>query len=93
MEVWRDVSLIWLISLTIVSVLPAAVLGFFAIKGMNALRRVVRKYAPVAQDKARLVATKTDEISGRVAQPFIATGAAAARVQGMTRTISRRNQT
>ena len=93
MEVWRDISLIWLISLTIVSVLPFAIAFFFAIKGMNALRRLTKKYVPVAQDKARLVATKTDEIGEKVAGTFITTNAQAARVQGMTRSITRRNNT
>ena len=93
MAVWRDISLIWLISLAIVSVLPFAIAGFFAIKGMHKLRGLVKEYAPVAQDKTRLVATKSDEISQKVAKPFIVASAKAAQARTLTRAITRRTET
>lgn len=93
MEVWRDISLIWLISLAIVSVLPFAIAGFFAIRGMNKLRGLVKKYAPVAQDKANMVAVKSDEISHKVARPFIVAYAKTAQARTMTRAITRRTET
>jgi hypothetical protein len=92
-EVWRDISLIWLISMAIVSVLPFAIAGFFAIKGMHELRRFVKRIAPVAQDKAHMVAVKSDEVSQKVAKPFLVAYGRAAQAQTMTRAITRRTET
>jgi hypothetical protein len=93
MEVWRDVSLIWLIFLTFVAVLPFGVLFFFAIKGMRRLRQVAKQYLPLIQDKAELVAAKTEEVSDKVAEPLVELSAKAARANTMARTILRRNGT
>ena len=93
MEGWRDISLIWLISMAIVSVLPVAIAFFFAIVGMRKLRGLVKRVAPVAQDKARTVAVKSDEISQKVAKPFIVASAKAAQARTMTRAITRRTET
>ena len=90
MEVWRDISLIWLISLTFVSVLPFAIAFFFAIKGLHKLRGLLKQYAPVAQDKAHIVAVKSDEVSQMVAKPFIISYAKAEQARAMTRAITRR---
>ena len=38
LSVWADISLMWLIFLTFVSILPIGVLFFFMIKGMHRLR-------------------------------------------------------
>lgn len=93
MEVWRDISLIWLILLTFFAVLPFGVLFFYAIKGMRRLRQVTKQYLPLAQDKTRLVADKTEEISDKVAQPVVEVYAKTAQVNAMARTILRRNST
>jgi len=92
-EVWRDISLIWLISLTFVSVLPFAIAFFFAIKGMQKLRGLVKRFAPVAQNKAHTMAVKSDEISQKVAKPFIVAYAKTAQARTMTRAITRRTET
>lgn len=93
MEVWRDVSLIWLIFLTFVAVLPFAVVFFFAIKGMRRLRQVAKQYLPLIQDKADLVAVKAEEVSDKVAEPLVELSAKVARANTMARTILRRNGT
>lgn len=93
MAVWRDISLIWLILLTFIAVLPFGVIFFFAIRGMQRLRQVVKKYLPQVQDQARLVAAKTEEVSDKVAQPIIELQATAAQANTMARTILRRDGT
>jgi hypothetical protein len=40
LAVFRDISLLWLIFLTLISILPFAVLFFFAIQGMRRLRQL-----------------------------------------------------
>lgn len=92
MEVWRDISLIWLIFLTSISVLPFAIVLFFAIRGLSKLRGVVKRYAPVAQEKAHTVAVKSDEVSQKVAKPFIVAYARSAQARTMTRAITRRTE-
>ena len=93
MEVWRDISLIWLISMAIVGTLPIAIVFFLAIRGLHKLRGVVKRFASVAQKKAYLVAVKSDEMSQKVAKPFIVTYAKAAQARTMTRAITRRTET
>jgi hypothetical protein len=91
--VWRDISLLWLILLTFIAVLPVGIVLFYAIKGMRRLRQLARHYLPIAQDKAGLVATKSEEISQKVAEPIIKTYARTAQVNTMAKSIWRRNRT
>ena len=93
MEVWRDISLMWLIVLTFIAVLPFGVVFFFAIMGMRRLRQVTKRFFPQVQEKALLVAEKTEEISEQVAQPVVELYARTAKLNTMARTILRRNRT
>lgn len=92
LAVWRDVSLLWLILLALISILPFAVIFFFAIKGMHRLRQLAKQYLPIAQEKTRLVADMTEEISQKVANPFIEIQARTAQVDGLRKAIFTRRQ-
>ena len=92
LAVWRDISLMWLIFLTLLAILPLGVLFFYAIRGMHRLRQVVRQVLPVAQEEARLIADKTEEISQKVTRPLIAAHARAAQVNGITKAILTRRK-
>lgn len=87
LAVWRDISLLWLIFLALIAVLPFGVIFYFLTRGMRRLRQLVLLYLPLAQDKARLVADKTDEISQKVAKPIISAHAKAAQVEGIRKAI------
>jgi hypothetical protein len=90
--VWRDISLMWLILLTLVAVLPVAVLFFFAIKGLHRLRQVADRYLPLAQEKAQRVADVTEQISQKVTGPVISAQAKAAQVDGISKAIFARRK-
>jgi hypothetical protein len=92
LSVWADISLMWLIFLTFIAILPIGVLFFFMIKGMHRLRQLTVQYLPLLQDKARLVATKTDEISQQVAKPVIGVYAKSAQANGLRKAIFTRRQ-
>ncbi len=92
LAVWRDISLLWLIFLTLIAVLPFGVIFFFAIQGMRRLRQLAEQYLPVAQEKARLAADKTEEISQKVTSPIIGAHARAAQVNGIRKAILTRRQ-
>lgn len=92
LAVLRDVSLIWLIFLTLIAIIPFGVLFALCIKGMIRLRQLVKQYAPIVQDKSRLVATLTEEYSLKIAQPIIGAKAKAAQVDGTTRAIFARRK-
>ena len=92
LAVWRDISLMWLIFLTLIAILPVAVLFFFAIRGMRRLRQFFVTYLPLLQEKASLVATKTDEISQQVTNPIINAKAKTAQVSGIRSAILSRRQ-
>lgn len=92
LAVWRDISLLWLILLSVIAVLPFAVLFFFAIRGMRRLRQLAITYLTLLQDKSSLVATKTDEISRQVVKPIINARAKSAQVSGIRNAIFSRRQ-
>lgn len=91
--VWRDISLLWLIFLTLIPALLIGVILFFCIKGMHRLRQLAKKYLPIAQNAARQVANGTERASQKVASPFIAAHVAGARIGTIARsTVTRRKQ-
>jgi hypothetical protein len=87
LAVFRDISLLWLIFLTIIAILPIGVIFFFLVKGMHRLRQLVKRYAPVAQDRARQVADVTEQASAKVSTPIIAARAKAAQADGAVKAI------
>ena len=92
LAVWRDISLLWLILLTLISVLPFSVVFYFAVRGMRRLRQLAILYLPIAQDKARIVANTTEQISLQVASPIVGVQTKAAQVNGLTKAIFARRK-
>jgi len=92
LAVWRDISLLWLIFLTLLTVLPIAVIFFFLVKGMVRVRQYAEQYLPIAQEKARWLADKTEEVSQKVADPVINIHAKSAQVKGIRQAIFTRRQ-
>ena len=88
----RDISLMWLIFLTLIAILPIGVIFFFLIKGMHWLRQQALTYLPLVQEKSRLVADKTDEISHQVVKPIINARAKTAQASGIRSAIFTRRQ-
>ena len=92
LSTWADISLMWLIFLTLLMVIPIGVIFFFAVRGMHRLRQLAKIYLPIAQEQTRLLADKTEEISQQVAGPIITVESKAAQVSGTTKAIfGRRN--
>ncbi len=92
LAVARDISLLWLIFLTLIAILPIAVIFFFAIKGMHRLRQLAILYLPLVQEKSRFVADKTEEISHKVVEPIINAKTNTAQVNGIRSAIFTRRQ-
>ena len=92
LAVYRDISLLWLIFLTLIAILPVGVLFFLAIRGMHRLRQLAKLYLPLAQERARWVADKTEEISQKVSDPIISVKAKTAQVHGVRKAIFTRRQ-
>jgi hypothetical protein len=87
----RDISLLWLIFLGLITILPVTVIFYFLIRGMIRLRQLALEYLPIAQEKTRFIAAKTEEISQKIANPIIGMQTKAAQVNGITKaTFSRR---
>ena len=87
LAVWRDISLLWLISLTFLSILPFAILFFYMIKGLHRLRQLTKLYMPVALEKTRQVADISEQVSVKVTDPIIRMRAKTAQAQGLSRAI------
>lgn len=93
MAVWRDISLLWLVFLALVAVLPFGVLSFLAIRGLQRLRTLLKRYLPIAQDRAGGIAAKTEKVSRKITGPVIGAHARAAQIRGFTRAIWTRRKT
>jgi hypothetical protein len=90
----RDISLLWLILLGLITILPITAIFYLLIRGMIRLRQLALEYLPIAQEKTRFVAAKTEEISQKVASPIISVQTKAAQVNGITKAaFSRRKST
>ena len=85
--VWRDISLIWLLFLTIISVLPISIVLFLLISGMRRLRQVLKQYLPLGQDMASQLAAKVNEICDQIIAPFVAIYAGWARLNAIAKAI------
>ena len=92
LAVFRDISLLWLIFLTLIAILPVGVLFFFAIRGMHRLRQLAKLYLPIVQERARWVANKTEEVSQKVSDPIISVKAKTAQAHGIRKAIFTRRQ-
>ena len=88
----RDISLMWLIFLTLITILPIGVVFFFLIRGMNRVRAAARTYLPLVQEKSRFVADKTDEVSQKIVEPIINAKAKTAQASGIGNAIFSRRQ-
>lgn len=87
MAVWRDISLLWLVFLTLVAVLPFGVLSVLAIRGLHRLRTLMKWYLPLIQDKAEGIAINTERATQKITGPIIGAHARAAQIRGFTRAI------
>jgi hypothetical protein len=92
MAVWRDISLLWLIFLTLIAVLPFGVIFYFAIQGMRRLRQLAKQYLPLARTKAVQVADVTEQVSQKVTKPFIEASARTAELNTILTTIFARRK-
>jgi hypothetical protein len=92
MAVWRDISLLWLIFLTLIAILPVGVIFFFAVRGMRRLRQLAKQYLPIAQQKAAQVAELTERASHKVVKPVVEVHARATEVDSMMTAILRRKR-
>jgi hypothetical protein len=93
LAVWSDISLLWLILLALTSILPLAILFFFAIRGLHRLRQLAVLYLPIAREKTRLVADTAEQVSRKVTAPIIHIQARAAQANGITKAIWTRSKT
>lgn len=91
-EVWRDISLLWLILLSVIAILPFGALFFFAVKGLHRLRQLAKEHLPLVQDKARQIADTAEQMSQKVANPIIGAQAKAAQVGGISKAILSRRK-
>ena len=92
MQVWRDVSLLWLNCLTLIAVVPFGVVFFFAVKGLRRARQRAKQFLPVAQEKAQSMADATERVSEKLAAPVIGLEVKAAQFNGTIRAIRRREK-
>ncbi|MFC2029429.1 hypothetical protein ACFLWA_01725 [Chloroflexota bacterium] len=92
LAVWRDISLLWLIFLTLVAILPFGVLFYYCIKGLRRLRQLALIYLPIAQVKAREVADVSEQVSLKLSSPIIGAKARAAQARGISDAILMRRK-
>ncbi len=72
---WRDVALILLILETALVILPAGILLYAAVRGLQAANRFARQYLPIARERVQQIATATDRLCRRAVDPLLTLGA------------------
>lgn len=92
MAVWRDISLLWLIVLTLITILPVGVVFFFLVSGLHRLRALAKQHFPLVQEKAELVADTTERASQRITAPIIGVQAKASQVGGIRNAVLARRK-
>jgi hypothetical protein len=91
LAVWRDISLMWLVLLSVLMIVPIAVVFVYANLGVHRLLQLGKLYLPIAQAKTQLVAIRTGEIGQKVVSPIIAVQARSAQTTSIIRAIVRAN--
>ncbi len=71
LEVLYTISVIIIAIQVFVILLVPGVIFALLNRGVWEIPKYIRRYAPIVQDRARLVATKTEESSLKVAEPII----------------------
>ena len=89
--VWRDISLIWLLFLTIISVLPISIVLFLLVRGLHSLRQVLKRYLSLGQSLASQLAAKVNEVCDKIIAPFVGIYAGWARLNAIAKAILRRD--
>ncbi len=82
---WRDLAIIWLVLLALIIMAVPGVLLFFAVKGLRALKRWIRKPLLQAQVWARRIEHGTTKATDSVAEVPIGIRAASTRATVTTR--------
>ncbi len=82
---WRDLAIIWLVLLALIIMAVPGVLLFFAVKGLIALKRLIRKPLLQAQVWARRIQDGTTKATDKVAGVPIGIRAASTRAAVTTR--------
>ena len=68
---WRDISIVFLaIQTFILSIIPLVLL-YFAVRGLNFVHMRLPRYLFRAQDISKLVRTRTESMSERIADPLV----------------------
>ncbi len=84
---WRDLSLVWFIFWMFLFMLLPGVAFFFAVRGMRALNRWIRKPISKAQEGASRIRDVTNRASNRIADVPIAMYSTSTRVSTTTRSL------
>lgn len=87
LAVWRDISVLWLALLSLIVVLPFGVLFFLAVRNVQRLRPLVKRYLPLVQERANGIAAKTERASQKITGPIIGVYTRAAQINGFRRAI------
>lgn len=82
---WRDLSIVLLSLEAFVLMLIPGALFFFSLKGLRAIETKMLEISPKVQGVFRQANLKTNQVSDKLAAPFIAASAANARVKAMRR--------
>jgi hypothetical protein len=89
---WRNLAIVWLAIQSLVMVIVVGAIFFFLNRGIVGLQGVVKKQSPRIHERLWQVATKSRQVSQKMAAPIIgaeAAGAKARRWVSALRSLSR----
>lgn len=68
---WRDVSIVFLAIQTFILLIIPLVLLYFAVRGLNFVHIRLPRYLFRAQDISKMVRSRTETVSERIADPLV----------------------
>ncbi|MEZ4656651.1 MAG: hypothetical protein R2911_03695 [Caldilineaceae bacterium] len=87
LEFWRDLAVVWLSLLCLVTLIVPVVALYFAVRGMGYVNEAVPKLLHKAQGYTQMAKTQTNQMSDKVAQPIVQARAKASRIEATIRSL------
>ena len=84
----RDIAVVLLAIEIFVVMLVPVVITYFAVRGVSWLQRQLRTYAPPVQGGFRKAASVAEQVSQKIAEPFIVTSAGVTQARHVRSTLA-----
>lgn len=87
LEFWRNLAVVWLSLLCLVTLIIPVVVLYFAVRGMGYLNAATPKLLQKGQGYTQMAKVQSDQISEKVARPIVQAQTKASRIEATIRSL------